>query len=189
MGLVLPSRRRELLAVAVVVVLGLAACLLAAGSKADARPAHNVGTVVPDGAYGVNVAARGEYILFTVQNRRVRKLAFQTQILCRTSDSPGEEPRFFSADHAPQGQLIPRNGRLHLEWQERGDGRLGNIGLTLRFGTRDTADLSITVPEEQGPEAMPDEAKETCDGGSILHFLRGYEAPVLPTTPSGAPAF
>ncbi|HEY4778519.1 MAG TPA: hypothetical protein VIH47_02875 [Solirubrobacterales bacterium] len=189
MRLVPASFKREALAAALVLALGALVCLGAAGVS-SARPTHPSRTaVVPDGTYGVNVATRGEYIVFTVRNRRVSKLAFQIQILCQASDSPSAEPRFFSAAQAPQGRLIPSNGRLHLEWQERGDGRLGNIGVNLRFGTRDSADLNVIVPEEQGPEAMPDEAKETCDGGSILHFRRGYEVPPLPTTPSGAPAF
>jgi hypothetical protein len=179
MGLVLPSRKRELLAVTVVALLGLAVSFLAAGSDADARPA--TGTVVPDGTYGGLNRASNEYVVFKVQNRRVRKLAFSTTILCKASDSTSEEPRFFSAAHAPQGKLIPPNGVLHLEWQERGDGRQGNIGVTLRFGTRDFADLAVIVPEEAATYE-PGEAKESCDGGGIVHFRRGFEVPA-PATP------
>jgi hypothetical protein len=185
MRLVLPSPRRGLLAAAMTAAVALV-LLVAFGSDASARPGRTT-AVVPDGTYGVNNAARGEYVVFEVHNRRVRDLAFQIRILCQASDSPTAEPRFFSSVAAPQPRLIPRNGRLHLEWQERGEGRLGNIGLTLRFGTNDTADLSVIVPESQ--EGEPGEAKESCDGGSILHFHRGYETPALPTTPSGAPAF
>jgi len=181
MDLALPSRKRELLTVLAVVVLGLAACLLAAGSDADARPTRNVGTVVPYGTYGGLNKASGEYVIFKVKNRRVRDLAFNTKILCQASDSPSAEPRFFSAAHGPQGQVIPRNGRLHLEWQERGDGRQGNIGVTLTFGTRDSADLSVIVPEEPGQYEVG-ETKESCDGGGIVKFRRGFEVPI-PTMP------
>jgi hypothetical protein len=178
MRLVHPSRKRQLLSVLAVLLLGLGASLLAAGHDADARPAP--GAVVPDGTYGGLDRGSGEYVLFKVRNRKVRDLAFNTKILCQASDSPTAEPRFFSAVHAPQGKTIPRNGVLHLEWQERGDGRQGNIGVTLRFGTRDIADLSVIVPEEPG-EYEVGEAKESCDGGGIVHFRRGFEVPAPPT--------
>ena len=179
MRLVHPSRKRELLSVLAVLVLGLCASLLAVNGDAEARPApgHNVGAVVPDGTYGGLDRASGEYVLFKVRNRRVRDLAFNTKILCQASDSSQTEPRFFSAAHAPQGKLIPRNGRVHLEWQERGDGRQGNIGVTLHFGTRDFADLSVIVPEEPGQYEVG-EAKESCDGGGIVNFRRGFEVPI-----------
>jgi hypothetical protein len=187
MRLVPASFKREAFAVALVLALGALVCLGAAGVS-SARPTHRSATaVVPDGTYGVNKAATGEYVVFEVHNRRIRNLAFQIRILCQASDSPIAEPRFFSSAAAPQPRLIPQNGRFHLEWQERGDGRLGNIGVTIRFGTRDIADLSVIVPESA--EGEPGEAKESCDGGSELHFRRGYEVPPLPTTPSGAPAF
>jgi hypothetical protein len=180
MGLVHPSRRREVLAVAIVLALGLLACLLANGSHADARPSRPT-SVVPNGFYGVNKAASGEYLVFKVQNRRVSKLAFQIQVTCKASDSPTEEPRFFSAGlHAPQGRVIPANGKLVLSWSERGEGRLGEIETTLRFGAQDSARIVVIVPEEDGPEAAPEEAKEHCEGGSTLHFLRGYEASPIP---------
>jgi hypothetical protein len=178
MRLVHPSRKRQLLSVLAVLVLGLGASLLAADRDADARPAP--GAVVPDGTYGGLDRGSGEYVLFKVRNRRVRDLAFNTKILCQASDSTTAEPRFFSAVHAPQGRTIPRNGRLHLEWQERGDGRQGNIGVTLHFGTRDFADLSVIVPEEPG-EYEVGEAKESCDGGGLVNFRRGFEVPALPT--------
>jgi hypothetical protein len=185
MRLVFPSHRRGLLAAATAALLALA-LLFAFDSDAGARPGQTT-AVVPNGTYGVNVPARGEYVVFTVRNRRISNLAFQIQILCQASDSPTAEPRFFSSAAAPQPRTIPANGRFHLEWQERGEGRLGNIGVTIRFGTRDTADLSVIVPESQ--EGEPGEAKESCDGGSLLHFRRGYETPPLPTTPGGGPAF
>ncbi len=175
MRLVHPSRKRQLLSVLAVLVLGLGASLLAADRDADARPAP--GAVVPDGTYGGLDRGSGEYVLFKVRERRVRDLAFNTKILCQASDSTTAEPRFFSAVHAPQGKVIPRNGRLHLEWQERGDGRQGNIGVTLHFGTRDFADLSVIVPEEPGQYEVG-EAKESCDGGGIVNFRRGFEVPI-----------
>ena len=177
MRLVHPSRKRQLLSVLAVLVLGLGASLLAADRDADARPAP--GAVVPDGTYGGLDRGSGEYVIFKVRNRKVRDLAFNTKILCQASDSTVTEPRFFSAAHAPQGKLIPRSGRLHLEWQERGDGRQGNIGVTLHFGTHDFADLSVIVPEEPGQYEVG-EVKESCDGGGIVDFRRGFEVPALP---------
>ena len=174
MRLVHPSRKRQLISVLAVLVLGLGASLLAASHDADARPAT---AVVPDGTYGGLDRGSGEYVVFKVRDRKVRNLAFNTKILCQASDSTVTEPRFFSAAHAPQGKLIPRNGRLHLEWQEQGDGRNGNIGVTLHFGTRDFADLSVIVPEEPG-EYEVGEAKESCDGGGIVNFRRGFEVPI-----------
>lgn len=180
--------RRGTNAAAVAAALLALTCLAVLSPAAGARPGRTT-AVVPDGTYGVNHAASGEYVVFEVRNRRILNLAFQIRILCQASDSSVAEPRFFSSAAAPQPRLIPANGRFHLEWQERGEGRLGNIGVTLRFGTRDIADLSVIVPEEQGPEAEPNEAKESCDGGSILHFRRGFETPPLPTTPGGGPVF
>jgi hypothetical protein len=177
MRLVQPSRKRQLLSVLAVLVLGLGASLLAADRDADARPAT---AVVPDGTYGGLDRGSGEYVVFKVRNRKVRDLAFNAKILCQASDATTPESRFFSATHAPQGRTIPPNGVLHLEWQERGDGRQGNIGVTLRFGTRDFADLAVIVPEEPG-QYEENEAKESCDGGGIVHFRRGFELPAMPT--------
>jgi hypothetical protein len=179
MRLVHPSRTREALSVLAVLLLGLGVSLLAVSHDADARPARPapVGAVVPDGTYGGLDRGSGEYVLFKVRNRRVRNLAFNTKILCQASDSTTTEPRFFSAAHAPQGRVIPRSGILYLEWQEQGDGRNGNIGVTLHFGTRDFADLAVIVPEERG-EFEVGEAKESCDGGGIVNFRRGFEVPI-----------
>jgi hypothetical protein len=183
MHLAASSRKRELFAVVVVLGLGLLACLAASDASAR-RPAHHSTAVVPNGTYGVNQAARGEYVVFTVRNRRVRDLEFQIQVSCQASDSPTAEPRFFSAGaRAPQGRLIPANGKLRLGWEERGGGRLGEIQVALKFGSRDAADITVIVPEEEGPEAEPEEAKEHCDGGSSLNFRRGYELPPMPLTP------
>jgi hypothetical protein len=182
---VLSSHRRGLSAVAAIALTALA-LLAAFGSAAGARPGRGV-AVVPDGTYGVSRPASGEYVVFTVRNRRISNLAFQIQILCRASDSPISEPRFFSSAAAPQPRAIPANGRFHLEWQERSEGRLGRIGANIRFGTRDIADFTVVVPEEQGPEAEPEEAKESCDGGSELHFRRGYEGPGSSPTAPGSP--
>jgi hypothetical protein len=177
MRLVHPSRKRQLLSVLAVLALGLGASLIASGHEAEARPAPSTGAVVPDGTYGGLDRGSGEYVLFRVRNRKVRNLAFNTKILGQASDSSTAEPRFFSAVHAPQGRTIPRNGVLHLEWQEEGEGRQGNIGVTLHFGTRDFADLSVIVPETTS-EAEVGEAKESCDGGGIVKFRRGFEVPV-----------
>jgi hypothetical protein len=179
MGLVHPSRVRAALAVLLLLTLGLLAYIAMTEPSAQARPATSV---VPDSAYGVNKAASGEYLVFKVRNRRVYKLAFQIQVQCRASDSPTEEPRFFSAGlRAPQGRVIPANGKLVLSWSERGEGRLGEIEATLRFGVQDSARIVVIVPEEEGLEAAPEEAKEHCEGGSTLKFRRGYEVPPIPT--------
>lgn len=175
------SYKREIFAIAVVAALGLIVCLAASGAPdADARPAQTT-AVIPNGTYGVNKAARGEYIVFTVRNRRVRDLEFQIQIECQASDSPTSEPRFFTAGaRAPQGRLVPNSGKLTLGWEERGGGRLGEIEVRLRFGLSDVGHIVVIVPEEDGPEAAPEEAKEHCDGSSDLHFRRGYELPPAP---------
>jgi hypothetical protein len=66
----------------------LAIALIAAAALAPAAPARRTTAVVPNGTYGVNQPARGEYVVFTVRNRRVRNLEFQMQITCQASDSP-----------------------------------------------------------------------------------------------------
>jgi hypothetical protein len=185
MRLVPASYKREVFAVALVAALGLGVCLAASGApEADARPAHQATAVIPNGTYGVNKPARGEYVVFTVRNRRVRDLEFQIQIACQASDSPISEQRFFSAGaRAPQAHLIASNGKLALSWEERGGGRLGEIDVALKFGARDVASIGVVVPEEEGPESVPEEAKERCDGGSALNFRRGFELPPMPLTP------
>jgi hypothetical protein len=177
----IPTTKRAL--VIAVLVASLAVIALAAG--ASARPApHHTTAVVPNGTYGVNKAARGEYVIFTVRNRHVRNLEFQIQITCQASDSPTSEQRFFTAGaRAPQGRLIPSNGKLLLNWEERGGGRSGQIGAELKFGVRDVANFGVIVPEEQGPGAVPEEAKESCNGVSALRFRRGFELPPMPLAP------
>ena len=169
------TTKRAIAAAALVLVAAVAA--LAGG--ASARPATSV---VPDGSYGVYNAARGEYVVFNVRNRRVRNLEFQTQITCQASDSPTSEQRFFSAGaRAPQGRLIPANGKLLLNWQERAEGRFGQVAVELKFRVRDVANLAVIVPEERGPESAPEEALESCDGATGLRIHRGFELPPLPT--------
>ncbi len=180
MRLVSPSRGRELFAVALVLLLAAFLGLLASGADAGARPRPHTTAVVPDGTYGA-LGPRGEYVVFTVRNRRVRDLNFNMQITCQASDSTTPEPRFFGAGaEAPQGRTIPANGKLTLRWQERGDGRLGQISVELKFGVRDVANFAVIVPEEPGPAALPDEAKESCDGAGSLRFHRGFELPPVP---------
>src|ERR1700742_2040633 len=164
-----PAKRALIAAVASAALVGAVA--LAPG--ASARPST---AVIPNGSYGAYNASRGEYVVFTVRNRRVRDLNFQIQITCQAADEPNSEQRFFTAGaEPPQGRLIPASGKLILNWQERGNGRLGNINVELKFGVRDVANFAVIVPEEQGPEAMPDEAKESCDGVGSLRFRRGFE--------------
>jgi len=183
MDLVPASFKRELFAVAVVLVVGIAVCFAAATGTSSARPA-NATAVIPNGSYGVYKPARGEYVYFTVRNRRVRDLEFQIQVICQASDSPIAEPRFFSAGaRAPQGRPIPANGKLQLQWQERGNGRFGNIGAELRFGARDIANFGVVVPEEQGVPAEAEEAKESCDGVGAMRFHRGFELPPMAPLP------
>jgi len=176
--------------------LATSLCALAAGAlllalvatvgsapSADARPSYT--TVVPDGSYGVDRPARGEYVLFKVRDRKVRDLNLQIQITCQASDSPYSEQRFFTAGAvAPQGRTIPASGKLILNWQERGNGRLGRVHVELKFfGPHDLANIAVIVPEEPGPEAEPEEAKESCDGVGSLPFRRGFELRTLPPAP------
>ncbi len=185
MRLVPASFKREAFAVALVLALGALVCLGAAGAS-SARPTHRSWTaVVPDGSYGVDRPARGEYVLFTVRNRKVHDLNLQIQITCQASDSPTSEQRFFTAGaEAPQGRTIPASGRLIMNWQERGDGRLGRVHVELKFvGPHDLANIAVIVPEEPGPEAEPEEAKESCDGVGALPFCRGFELHAPPPLP------
>jgi len=162
---------------ATAVLVGLIATVASAPS-ASARP--TLTAVVPNGTYGVN-GPRGEYVVFTVRDRKVRNLNFNIQITCQASDSPTSEQRFFSAGAAaPQARTIPANGKLILNWQERGNGRLGQVHVELKFGVRDVANFGVIVPEEPGPESVPGEALESCDGVSALRFRRGFELAPLP---------
>ena len=158
----------------------LAIALAASATARPEAPARPSTSVIPNGSYGV-LGTRGEYIVFTVRNRRVRNLEFNIQITCQASDSPTSEQRFFSAGPAaPQGRKVPNNGKLVLIWQERGEGRLGQINVELKFGVRDIANMSVIVPEERGPETGPEDALESCDGVSSLRFKRGFELTPMP---------
>lgn len=166
---------RRLPAIALLLVALVAAVALA--PSASARPAT---AVVPNGTYGV-LGPRGEYVVFIVRDRKVRNLSFNIQITCQASDSPISEQRFFSAGlEAPQGRRIPDNGKLILNWQERGNGRLGQVHAELKFGIRDVANFAVIVPEEPSPEPVPGEALESCDGVSALRFHRGFELTPIP---------
>jgi hypothetical protein len=176
------SLKHEIFAVALVAVLGLLACLLAAGADdADARPARPATAVVPDGLYGANLAARGEYVLFKVRNRRIRDLEFQIQITCETSDMPGTEQRFFTSGRSPQNWPISSSGKATMHWHERGNGRLGNVSAELKFGVRDVANFAVIVPED--PSVLPGEGAESCNGVGSLRFRRGFELPPMAPTP------
>jgi hypothetical protein len=173
----LPKRKQKRALAALAVIAALIAAALAT-SGAAARPTTTA--VIPNGTYGV-LGSRGDYVVFTVRNRRVRNLNFNIQITCQASDSPISEQRFFSAGaEAPQGRLIPSNGKLILNWQERGDGRLGQVHVELKFGVRDVANFGVIVPEERTPETGPEDALESCDGVDSLRFHRGFELPPLP---------
>jgi hypothetical protein len=172
----LPIAKRALLTGALLVAL-IAAAALAPGAGARRASAT---AVVPNGTYGAT-GPRGEYVIFTVRDRRVLNLNFNMQIICQASDSPTSEPRFFSAGlEAPQGRRIPANGKLVLNWQERGDGRLGRINAELKFGVRDVANFAVIVPEERTAETGPEDALESCDGVSSLRFRRGFEPTPIP---------
>lgn len=172
--------KRALTATAVSAVL-VGAVMLAPG--ASARPATTT-AVIPNGTYGAANVARGEYVVFTVRNRKVRDLEFNIQITCQASDEPRSEQRFFTGGAvAPQGRTIPANGKLILNWQERGNGRLGWVHTELKFGVRDVANFGVIVPEEPGVPAEAGEAKESCDGVGSLRFQRGFELPPMPPIP------
>lgn len=181
MRLTVPSFKREAFAILAVLVLGGLACLLATGVS-SALPAPRAATaVVPDGTYGV-LGARGEYVVFTVRNRKVRDLNFNLQITCQASDAPNSEQRFFGGGaQAPQGRTIPANGKLILNWQERAEGRYGQVNVEFKFGVRDIFNAAVIVPEERFA-AGPEDALESCDGVTSLRFRRGFELtpPPLP---------
>lgn len=175
MRLVPASYKREFLAVGLVLVVGIAAAILASSGDADARPARST-AVVPNGSYGAYKAARGEYVYFTVRNRRVRDLEFQIRIVCQASDEPTSEERFFTAGgRAPEGRTIPANGKLLMNWQEDGGGRWGRVHTELKFGARDVANFAVIVPEGRGDG--PEASYESCDGVGSLRFNRGFELP------------
>jgi hypothetical protein len=161
-------------------VTALLVALVATVALVPTANASRTTAVVPDGTYGVQ-GPRGEYVVFVVRDRKVRDLNFNIQITCQASDSPVSEQRFFSAGaEAPQGRRIPASGKLILNWQERGNGRRGQVHVELKFGVRDVANFGVIVPEEPSPEPVPGEALESCDGASALRFHRGFELTPLP---------
>jgi hypothetical protein len=158
----------------------LLVALLATVALVPSAGARGTTAVIPDGTYGVQ-GPRGEYVVFIVRDRKVRNLNFNIQVTCQASDSPIGEQRFFSAGlEAPQGRRIPDNGKLILNWQERGNGRLGQVHVELKFGVRDVANFGVIVPEERTPETGPEDALESCDGVSSLRFHRGFELTPIP---------
>ncbi len=179
MNFVPASFKRELFAVGVVLLIGIAAAVLASTREADAQPAQrpSATSVIPNGSYGANRPARGEYVYFTVRNRKVRDLEFQIRIVCQASDEPTAEERFFTAGaRAPQGRTVPANGKLIMNWQEDGGGgRWGRVHTELKFGARDVANFAVIVPEARGDG--PDATYESCDGVGAIRFNRGFELP------------
>jgi len=158
--------RRALPAALLVVLIAAVALVPGAGARQPTA-------VIPDGTYGT-LGPRGEYVVFTVRNRKVRNLNFNMQITCQAPDSPSEQ-RFFSAGpDAPQGRTIPANGRLILNWQEDGGGRYGQVHVEFKFGVRDIFNAAVIVPEDRSG-AGPEDARESCDGVSSLRFNRGFE--------------
>jgi hypothetical protein len=169
---------RRSLAITALLVALVAATALVPG--AGARPTAT--SVIPNGTYGVQ-GTRGEYVVFTVRDRKVRDLNFNIQITCQASDSPTSEQRFFGAgSRAPQGRTIPANGKLILNWQEDGGGRWGQVHVELKFGVRDVANFAVIVPEDRSG-AGPEDARESCDGVSSLRFKRGFELTPMPLLP------
>lgn len=172
---------RTLLSKQALVVAALSAVLVGGVALAPGAGARPTTAVIPNGTYGAANLARGEYVVFKVRNRKVRDLNFQIQVTCQASDEPRSEQRFFTGGaQAPQGRTIPASGKLLMDWQERGNGRLGNVSAELKFGVRDVANFSVIVPEEPGPPAEPEETKEMCDGVGSLRFHRGFELPPIP---------
>jgi hypothetical protein len=172
--------RARLISLRALAATALLVALIAAAALAPSASARRTTAVIPNGTYGVQ-GPRGEYVVFIVRDRKVRNLNFNIQITCQASDSPISEQRFFTAGlEAPQGRRIPNNGKLILNWQERGNGRLGQVHVELKFGVRDVANFGVIVPEEPSPEPVPDEALESCDGVSALRFHRGFELTPLP---------
>jgi len=162
----------------------MSAVLVGAVALAPSAGARPTTAVIPNGTYGAANLARGEYVVFKVHNRKVRDLNFQIQITCQASDEPHSEQRFFTGGAvAPQGRTIPANGKLILNWQERGNGRLGQVHVELKFGVRDVANFGVIVPEEPGVPAEAGETKEMCDGVGSLRFQRGFELPPMSPIP------
>jgi len=158
----------------------LAACALYFFVQTSDAPARRNVAVVPNGTYGVNSPATGEYVVFTVRNRKVRDLAFQMTMGCQASDSPVSEERFFTSAEAPDGRTIPANGKLVMHWNEEGNGRYGQVSAELKFGVRDVANFAVIVPEDRFA-AGPEDALESCHGIGSLRFHRGFElSPVTP---------
>lgn len=174
MNLSVPSFKREAFAIVAVLLAGIVISLLATGAS-SAQPLRRPATaVVPNGSYGV-LGPRGEYVVFTVRNRKVRDLNFNLQITCQASDQPTSEQRYFGAGaEAPQGRTIPANGKLVLNWSERAEGRYGQVSAEIKFGVRDVFNASVIVPEDRAGLG-PEDAAESCDGVTSLRFHRGFE--------------
>lgn len=154
-------------------IVALLAGLIAALALAPSTGASQATIPVPDGRYGEVSVITGNYALFTVRNRRVRDLNFQVQVTCRASDSPTAEQRYFAAGaDAPEGRVVPANGKLKLRWQERGSGRLGQISVELRFRLNYFAKITVVVPEERTAETGPEDALESCSGTGTVRLNR-----------------
>jgi hypothetical protein len=175
-------RRTSSISLRAVAAAALLVALIAVTALAPSAGARRTTAVVPNGTYGT-LGPRGEYVVFTVRNRKVRDLNFNIQITCQASDSPTSEQRFFSGGAtAPQGRAIPANGKLILNWQEDGGGRYGQVHVELKFGVRDVANFAVIVPEDRSG-AGPEDARESCDGVSALRFNRGFELTPPPLLP------
>ena len=114
-------------------------------------------------------------------SHRLWEQAAVMRLLGWTTELPFSKER--SSEWDDGTHVLAANGKLILNWQERGNGRLGQVHVELKFGVRDVANFAVIVPEEPCPESVPDEALESCDGVSALRFHRGFELTPPPALP------
>ncbi len=162
-------RRSPIKLLAAVAVISL---LIIPPLAANAR-SHTV-SIVRDGFYAGIVATAGELAFFHIKHHRVYHLRFALVLTCHNSGTGQDEPRAFSAGSSmPQGERIPANGTLSINWIQEDGGRRGHISGELGFHRHWLASFSV----------ISSGGLETCTGFSAVPPHRAAKTPPVPSRP------
>jgi hypothetical protein len=128
--------------------------------------------IVRDGFYAGSVLSEGELVYFYVAHGRIYHLRFSMNLDC-TSSGVTSNPNFNAGPAMPQGQAIPANGIVSIDWTEREAGREGHINAELAFTRHPNASFSVTSHGDP----------ESCTGFADVPIQRAAVTPPRPTWP------
>lgn len=129
--------------------------------------------IVPDGLYAGMDPRSASLTFFHIHNHRVYHLRFSLNIVCHNSNTGADYTVNYSAGPAmPQGQTIPADGLLRLDWVESEAGREGHIDMEITFRRRPMASFSVTSTG----------GYESCNGFAAIYVRRSPLRVPVPTS-------